>query len=705
MHGPHAPRDASDHPDMDFRIKQTVCNARDGECSRELVDKREVEGDEGADGEGGFADPADDGCEAATTVAGTASATTALSVTSEELIGAGDEPAAGPGSDGRGSLSTGEAVLDADEATPEAQAAQRAAELAAASAAGQQMAAAPWCVAEEARTAEEMARGEGVGEQVDDTSPAPGEDWHTVRSNVRNRVKVNRGYSGKARLLRHADEVENAKAFVRRKPSVTPSVTSPGSGGAGAAAAAGGNSDDPSAAHEAFFAWAGTPSSSGYTPPADDAHVGGTAESGTEPRRSDADHEPRSPRHDVDMDMTTRSAGGFAGQRARWRHGVYGQAMRSVSRSTGVPWASDAAFDESPSLFSALRMEINDWVRFVTRAGARQRGDVEALIRSLQDAVSSCWPGAVVEVYGSYSTGLWLPSSDIDVVITSGESPKPIDFGKRAVPLRKLARQLHGEAWVESITVIDSAAVPVLKLGARMHGTGRRSRRSSNPMEPGVQVTPIDVTFEPPQASMDTARAAPLHNGSDTRAFVRSMLDEHDELRPLVLVLKQFLREAGLNEPFQGGLSSYSVVLMTLSFLQHCKREEKHGGKELAQLPALPPVVKQGTTTASRPVHDVGYLLFAFLQHFSSFDHRRVGISCRDGGKYFAVEAVDESVAGPVPLVLEDPLNPSRNVAGACYAFSRVSSVLADAKLALEYFRPTRYRPTPLSVIISPHTR
>lgn len=39
-------------------------------------------------------------------------------------------------------------------------------------------------------------------------------------------------------------------------------------------------------------------------------------------------------------------------------------------------------------------------------------------------------------------------------------------------------------------------------------------------------------------------------------------------LRPLVLVVKAFLRQKGLNEVYTGGLSSYSIFLMVLAHLQ-----------------------------------------------------------------------------------------------------------------------------------------
>jgi len=40
-------------------------------------------------------------------------------------------------------------------------------------------------------------------------------------------------------------------------------------------------------------------------------------------------------------------------------------------------------------------------------------------------------------------------------------------------------------------------------------------------------------------------------------------------LKPIVLVLKKMLEQKGLNSPYHGGLSSYSIVLMVAAFLRH----------------------------------------------------------------------------------------------------------------------------------------
>lgn len=40
------------------------------------------------------------------------------------------------------------------------------------------------------------------------------------------------------------------------------------------------------------------------------------------------------------------------------------------------------------------------------------------------------------------------------------------------------------------------------------------------------------------------------------------------ELEPLVLVLKQFLVQRNLNHPFNGGLSSYGLILMVMCYIK-----------------------------------------------------------------------------------------------------------------------------------------
>ena len=59
-----------------------------------------------------------------------------------------------------------------------------------------------------------------------------------------------------------------------------------------------------------------------------------------------------------------------------------------------------------------------------------------------------------------------------------------------------------------------------------------------------------------------------MNNGVRSAELVKKFRSRFPALPKLVLVLKQYLLQRDLNEVFTGGVSSYSLILMTISFLQ-----------------------------------------------------------------------------------------------------------------------------------------
>lgn len=59
-----------------------------------------------------------------------------------------------------------------------------------------------------------------------------------------------------------------------------------------------------------------------------------------------------------------------------------------------------------------------------------------------------------------------------------------------------------------------------------------------------------------------------MSNGVKSAELIKTYMEQFPVLPKLVYVLKQFLLERDLNEVFTGGISSYSLILMCISFLQ-----------------------------------------------------------------------------------------------------------------------------------------
>ena len=70
------------------------------------------------------------------------------------------------------------------------------------------------------------------------------------------------------------------------------------------------------------------------------------------------------------------------------------------------------------------------------------------------------FPGVRVEVFGSFQTGLYLPTSDIDMVVFGDFNPGQ---GIKAYYQLQNALVDSGVAEQLSIKVIDRAAVPIVK--------------------------------------------------------------------------------------------------------------------------------------------------------------------------------------------------------------------------------------------------
>lgn len=122
---------------------------------------------------------------------------------------------------------------------------------------------------------------------------------------------------------------------------------------------------------------------------------------------------------------------------------------------------------------------------------------------------------------------------------------------------------------------------------------------------PGLLMQVIKVSTKDTRARMiqlDISFDSPEHHGLEALAMVSQILDELPLIRPLMLVIKQFLLDRGLLTSYTGGLSSYCLFLMVARYLQ-----------------------EQPST-----VGDCGSLLMGFLDFYGNFfDPRATGISVR----------------------------------------------------------------------------
>ncbi|KAG2222174.1 hypothetical protein INT45_007191 [Circinella minor] len=291
------------------------------------------------------------------------------------------------------------------------------------------------------------------------------------------------------------------------------------------------------------------------------------------------------------------------------------------------PFKRSGTSSPRPSVKKILENETSSLLAYLepTKAESRMR---EYLIHKIRTVVKEIAPFAAVEVFGSFSTNLYLPNSDIDIVIQDKLRLSPI------------ARALERAGVCSNPLVIQKASVPVIKLEDSLTGIK------------------VDITLD-------------SNSGIKSANCINKMIRQQPGLRPLTLLIKLFLSLRKHNEVFTGGLGGYAIVCMVMNFLQ------------------MHPKVAAGEID---PLENIGTLLLDFLQLYGiSFQMEDLGISVNKKGSYYGKSRYIKSKNGKPIFAIRDPMDrendlgmKSYNAMYICKAFRSAYMLMTHRAFELE---------------------
>jgi non-canonical poly(A) RNA polymerase PAPD5/7 len=76
----------------------------------------------------------------------------------------------------------------------------------------------------------------------------------------------------------------------------------------------------------------------------------------------------------------------------------------------------------------------------------------------------------------------------------------------------------------------------------------------------------MECKYKGIEVVVDLTHSDGLHKGLECIELVNGYLEHYLFLKPIVLVLKNFLKIHKLNDPYTGGLSSYAILLMVVAY-------------------------------------------------------------------------------------------------------------------------------------------
>lgn len=279
------------------------------------------------------------------------------------------------------------------------------------------------------------------------------------------------------------------------------------------------------------------------------------------------------------------------------------------------PWVKGHDHLKQKEIADWLTLEIKDFVNYISPS-KEEIVIRNTVINNLKTKISEFWPATQAHVFGSCATDLYLPGSDIDMVIISNTG----DYEQRS-RLYQLSSFLRTNKLAKNIEVIATAKVPIIKFVDTAYNIH------------------VDVSFE-------------RTNGLDAARRIRRWLDSTPGLRELVLIIKQFLRSRKLNNVHVGGLGGYATIIMVYHFLK------------------LHPRV---STDNMAVMENLGTLLVEFFELYGrnfSYDNLIISIDPTNDSPRYLLKSRNPVLTagrGQFSIIIQDPSDPANNITRSSY--------------------------------------
>ncbi|KAI2472817.1 hypothetical protein F4781DRAFT_382020 [Annulohypoxylon bovei var. microspora] len=304
-------------------------------------------------------------------------------------------------------------------------------------------------------------------------------------------------------------------------------------------------------------------------------------------------------------------------------------------RDKPCPWFNpDNVEALGPS--TRLHKEIIDFYLWVRPRDFEERAR-EDMIISLRKLIQNKWPDVDLYPFGSYMSGMYLPTADMDIAICSdsyldGGVPK---FSKKNhLFILQAFLKKNGVPQNDSVEVISKAKVPLVKY------TDSRT------------FLKVDISFE----KIDGRRAI--------QTFL-TWKEKYPAMPIIVSLVKQFLLMRGLNEPVSGGIGGFSIMCMVVHVLD--------------QLPQ----VQSGNMIAE---YYLGDMLMEFFDYFGNhFQYKTLAIRVNPPGVIPKTEVTGVGYRNMDRLSIIDPNNSANDVSGGSHNTPAILNCFAEAYAIIKH--------------------
>ena len=319
---------------------------------------------------------------------------------------------------------------------------------------------------------------------------------------------------------------------------------------------------------------------------------------------------------------------------------------------------------EDTEMFKILTKDLIDYQKYISEKINRKRQLIKNLINEIKKTLNLLTQDYEIQIYGSYANNLCMPWSDLDLVLVNKNANINILLENENNDNILLEQNLEQQSDTASIANSDSTKESInpsmnppnqngllIYLYYKLKGMPwiKQIILTENLSIKILRIITIDAYSE---MSIDISFDSEKHNGLKCVNLINSYLTEYKVLRPITIALKAILQSANLHNPNKGGLSSYGLILMVVSYIQ--SQRDNFGLKNEPDL--------------------IGKIFYGFLKHYGilfdfnkylilTYPANETNYANNDKESYLNINQFSQE------FIILDPLNNKNNVANSSFQF------------------------------------
>ncbi len=292
-----------------------------------------------------------------------------------------------------------------------------------------------------------------------------------------------------------------------------------------------------------------------------------------------------------------------------------------------TPWIKGISHHSRLEITDWLTYEIKNFVHYIspTKSEIDNRNDA---FNRVKDCIESFWNDCNVLMFGSFTTNLYLPTSDMDLVVISSNNNLNEKYNNIQL-IYSLSSYLKKIKISLKIEVIKKAKIPILKF--------KELKSNLN----------FDISFE-------------NKSGLITSNTINNWISQTSGLFEITLLIKYLISIKKFNIVKDGGIGGFSITCLVYSFLK------------------LHPKIQ---TNSINIENNLGVLLIEFLEFYGNvFPYEKIGINILKNGncnyiikKNSYIECLERG------FLIIDPNDPTNNISKATHAVGRITKAFSIA--------------------------